>query len=94
MGESDTSREKNAQEAADQFFKANFPSGYMGATVSRITTSPVHSSDGSWIISVSASASVPTSFVRVFGWDNISVGASAETTVRSLDMVLVLDCSG
>jgi hypothetical protein len=94
MGASDDIRKDNALNAAKQFFNANFPSGYMGATVSGITTTPVHSSDGSWIISVSALASVPTSFVRVFGWDNISVGASAETTVRSLDMVLVLDCSG
>ena len=94
IGASDDIRKDNALNAADQFFKANFPSGYMGATISGITTNSVHSSDGSWIISVSATASVPTSFVRVLGWDNISVGASAETTVRSLDMVLVLDCSG
>ena len=94
IGETDVIRIQNAQNAAVQFFTANFPSGYMGATVSGITTSPVHSPDGSWIISVSASASVPTSFVRVLGWDNIPVAASAETTVRSLDMVLVLDCSG
>jgi len=94
MGETDVIRIQNARNAATQFFAANFPSGYMGAAVAGLTTSPVHSPDGSWVITLSASASVPTSFVRVIGYDNISVGASAETTVRSLDMVLVLDCSG
>jgi Flp pilus assembly protein TadG len=79
---------------ATNYFNANYPSGLLGSTVSVPTTNAVHNPDGSWTITISATASVPTNFAKVVGWRNFSVNASATCTVRSLDLILVLDSSG
>ena len=80
---------------AVNFFNANYPSGLLGSTVSSgPSTNAVHNADGSWTITVTASASVPTYFARVVGWRNFSVNASATSTIRTLDLILVLDSSG
>ena len=79
---------------ATNFFNANYPSGLLGSTVSGPNTSAVHNADGSWTITVTAGALVPTYFARVVGWRNFSVQASATSTVRTLDLILVLDSSG
>ena len=83
-----------ASTQAANFFDANYPRGLLGSTVSAPNTTAVHNADGSWTITVAASAVVPTNFAKVVGWRNFTVNASAETTVRTVDMMLVLDCSG
>jgi Flp pilus assembly protein TadG len=93
-GSSDSERSANAHAAANQFFSANFPSGYMGATAPLPNINAVHNANGSWTISVTAGATVPTYFARVVGRNNFSVAAAAEATARDMDMILVLDCSG
>jgi Flp pilus assembly protein TadG len=45
-------------------------------------------------VSVSANETVPTTFMRVLGRDQVGVVAAAEATVPPLDLVLVLDQSG
>ena len=45
-------------------------------------------------VSVSASETVQTTFMRVLGRDQVGVAAAAEATVPPLDLVLVLDQSG
>ncbi len=95
QGASDGMRIANAQNAAVKFFNANYPTGYMGSTLSSgPTTTAVHNVDGSWTITVSARAIPPLFFARAVGWGNTNVRALAETTVRDLDMILVLDTSG
>lgn len=95
QGTSDSERENNARNAADKFFTANYPSGYMKSTLSSgPTTNVTHNTDGSWTISVTARAIPPLYFARAVGWSTLNVRANAETTVRDLDMILVLDTSG
>ncbi len=95
QGASDDVRIQNARDEATRFFNANFPAGAMGATVpAPPTINAVHNTDGSWTISADESAFSPTYFARVLGWNNFTVKASAQTTVRDLDMVLVIDSSG
>jgi Flp pilus assembly protein TadG len=75
------------------FFDANFPTGYMGATVS----GPNFTVDeGNETIEITASATVPTAFMRLFGFDTITVSAVAEITrqMEMLDVVLAMDMSG
>ena len=79
---------------ATNVFNANYPSGLLGATVTDPVTNAQQNADGSWTITVSATASLPTGFAGVLGWRNIPVNASATSNVRTLDMVLVLDSSG
>ncbi len=95
QGVNDSIRISNAQNAAVVFFAANYPTDYMGSTLlSGPSTSAVHNQDGSWTITVTARAVPPLFFARAVGWGTMNVRAAAETTVRELDMVLVLDCSG
>ena len=95
QGTTDGVRIASAQNAAVKFFNANYPTDYMGSTLSSgPTTTAVHNADGSWTITVSARAIPPLFFARAVGWGNTNVRATAETTVRDLDMILVLDTSG
>lgn len=75
------------------FFNANFPAGYMGSTVSgpAFVVDDVNEK-----IELTASATVPTTFMRLFGYENITVAASAEISRQEimLDVVLSIDMSG
>jgi Flp pilus assembly protein TadG len=85
----------NAQSAALTFFDANFPAGYMRTTnVTRNASSPQRNPDNSWNISVTASATVPTFFLRVAGMNSFTASATAISNRRDLDVVFVIDTSG
>jgi Flp pilus assembly protein TadG len=85
----------NTEMEADvrQFFKVNFPDGYMDATLTGPTFS--YNSDED-IITVTASATIPTSFMRIFGHETITVSASTEVTRQTnyMDVVMSIDMSG
>lgn len=83
----------DVQSVAKKYLKANFPVGYMGATVTNVTATA--NDDGS-IINLSATASVPTTFMRVMGHQTMVVSATSEITRASkgLELVMVLDNTG
>lgn len=93
-GASDEARQEAAQAAGEKFFAANFPTGWLGATPGTPEISAVHNANGSWTVSASASATVPTTFMHILGHDLLTVTAAAEATRRDLDMELVIDTSG
>ncbi len=75
------------------FFAANFPPGYLGATV----TGPVITADADQeTLELTASARVPTSFMRVLGHQEMTVSAYAQVKreLIALDVVLAIDMSG
>jgi Flp pilus assembly protein TadG len=95
-GSSDAERMANANAAALTFFNANFPANYLRATV---TSGPTVVTDhdpttGEWHITVSASAQVPTYFLRIRGNNSFSASSTSMALKRDVDMILVLDCSG
>jgi Flp pilus assembly protein TadG len=94
IGATDAIRIANAQAAAVKFYNANFPSNYLGATLIAPTVTSVHNSNGYWQVDVSGSATMPTTFIRILNWNQISVAASGTAIRRDLDMILVLDVSG
>ncbi len=77
----------------NMFFQANFPPGYMDATIS-----------GPYIVvdelaerlTVSAEARIPTTFMKLLGFDDLRVTASTEITrqMQALDVVIAMDMSG
>lgn len=92
-----------------KYFKANFPTSneaagfdsmfeadFMDADV--VLESPVKSEDedGRATLSLAASATIPTTFMRVLGFDDVTVSASTEVTrdIIGLDAVLSMDMSG
>lgn len=75
------------------YFDANFPPGFMGATV----TGPsfVVSPDNE-ILTLEASVRIGTTFMQVLGIDTMTVSAATEITRQTqlLDVVLAIDMSG
>ena len=77
----------------NQFFKSNFPDGYMEATVTGPT---IEVDDQQETVTLKATATVPTTFMRIFGIKQITVSAETEVTRKTqyLDVVLSIDMSG
>lgn len=75
------------------FFKANFPTGFMGATVDPLSISADANNEN---LTISATATLDTTFMRVVGRDSMTV--KAQTVVnrqtRGMELVLVMDNTG
>lgn len=93
-GVDDTARIANAQAAALRFFGLNYPANFLATTPSAPATSAVHEASGRWTVSVSATAQMPTTFMRVLGQTQVNVAAAGEAIRRDLDVLLVMDTSG
>jgi hypothetical protein len=85
-----------ARAEANQIFNVNFPNGYLG--VSAVQNPPnidfQVASDGSNITTVSSRATLPTTFMRVAGFNAINVSASGQSIRRLVDLSFVIDHSG
>ena len=86
---------------ASRIFKANFPLGYMGTT--GVTDPAVDAnffklqtvqSSGVNVITVTASATMPTTFMSLANFKDVTVSSSGEATRRMVDLSLVVDVSG
>jgi Flp pilus assembly protein TadG len=85
---------------AERIFKANFPLGFMGTSsvtdptadpnFFHITTDP---SSGTNVVTINASAEVPTSFMKLGNFNSLTVNAMGEATRRMVDLSLVIDVS-
>jgi len=95
-GETDAVRIDNAKKVAQRFFNGNFPTDYLGINPAKtvLMTDAVHMADGYWKVSVSASAEMPTTFMRALGKDKLVVAAVGEAIRRDVDIMLVMDASG
>lgn len=83
----------NFESDIEMFFAANFPSGFMDA---QVVLAPPDVDGENEIISLSASALVPTTFLHLLGIDSFTVSSDTEVTRRtkSMDIVLSIDMSG
>ena len=94
VGSDDATRIANARAAAQRFFSLNFPSDYQGANRPTPTIQASRDAQRRWNVSVSAIATMPTTFARVLGRDELDVYALGAAVRRRLDVVMVLDTSG
>jgi len=80
-------------EQITMYFDANFPPGTMGATVTGPT---IVVNEAAETITLTATATIETSFMKVVGHDTMTVSAQAEVTRRMamLDVVMAIDMSG
>lgn len=83
----------SAQQAASDFFHANFANGYLRGTPS-LNTPTVQFEQGKVTISVSASSTMPLTLLKVLGFNNVAVAATSTTIRKDLDMIFVIDSSG
>jgi len=77
----------------EMFFNANFPPGYMNATVSgpHIVVDELAER-----LTLTAEAQIPTTLMKVLGFDSLTVTAETEITrqMQALDVVIAMDMSG
>jgi Flp pilus assembly protein TadG len=85
---------------AARIFNANFPAGYLGtSSVTNPNTDAgffdlkTVSSTGVNIVTVKATAKLPTTFMRLANVNELTVSSSSEATRRMVDLSLVLDVS-
>ncbi len=85
--------EADRDQDVEDFFAANFPDGFLGATVTPLS---INADADAGSIEVSASATMNTTFLTLIGQDSITV--SARTVVqraeRGMELVLVMDNTG
>jgi Flp pilus assembly protein TadG len=85
--------------AATRIFKANFPNQFFGTVAGDPTAagnfyaSKVDPATGVNTVTVTASAVLPTTFMRLGNINQVTVGSTGEATRRMVDLSLVLDVS-
>jgi len=91
----------NPRGEAAKIFNANFPPDFMDATfVTNPTTAPdfyeMHTVEesGLHVVTIKATATVPTTFMRLGNFNELTVSSTSEATRRLVDLSLVLDVSG
>jgi Flp pilus assembly protein TadG len=85
---------------ATRIFKANFPPGYMDTPASVDPTTAGNffvlqtiSATGVNVVTVTASVTMPTTFMRLANLNTVTVSSSGQATRRMVDLSLVLDVS-
>ncbi|ASL47511.1 hypothetical protein bAD24_III08955 [Burkholderia sp. AD24] len=92
-GNNQTQQTANAQQAATAFFAANYPAGFLGSTVTAGTPSIVFNA-GTVTIGMTATASVPVTFMHTLGFKLLNVSSSSQAIRKTLDMAFVIDTTG
>ncbi len=85
---------------ATRIFTANFPVGYMGTSSATDPTSDpnffassVNAATGVNVVTVTASAVMPTALMKLANLNQVTVSATGQATRRMVDLSLVLDVS-
>jgi Flp pilus assembly protein TadG len=87
------------QAEAQRVFTANFPPGYLGTTGPDPTTAPnffasaVDATTGVNTVTINASQVLPTTFMALANFNNMTIASTGQATRRMVDLSLVLDVS-
>ena len=83
----------NFNSTVQKYFNVNLPAGYMGATIDPLNVVLSTNKD---LITISATAHLNNSLLKVVGWNMANVSASTEVTVekKAMELVLVMDNTG
>jgi Flp pilus assembly protein TadG len=101
QGDTQANQRLYATQAAQKFFHANYPAGYMGSTPSdpAITVSFIPPPNCTpprcgTVIDVSATATLPVNFMQVLNFSLLNVAASATAVRQNVDLAFVVDITG
>jgi Flp pilus assembly protein TadG len=88
------SQESTAGAAGIANFHANFPNNWMGVTpVNDPTVDWSQSTTSTAVVNITGTVTSPTWFMRILGFNSVTVAATGEATRRNLNVLLVLDRS-
>ena len=84
---------ENIEAEVMKYMRVNFSQGTLGATITTVT--PVLSQDKK-LLTVQARASMPTTFMKIFGRQTMQLAAETEVTRTSkgMELAMVLDITG
>ena len=93
-GSDDSSQRANAVNTANNYFHANFATGYLWTT--NLSINSVAATDSTYLRSITTTASVqvPMVFMRMLKFDNLTISVSAKSTRRDINIMVVMDRSG
>ena len=90
----------NPKDEATKIFKQNFASGYMATETTTDPTTAANffdlqtnTSTGVNVVTVTASVTMPTTFMKLANLNQVVVSSSGQATRRMVDLSLVLDVS-
>ena len=90
-----TSQQTAAGSVAKRWYHANFPNNWMGVgNVSDPTVTFPTAAPKTMIVRVSGTVVAPTWFMKILGFQNVTVNALGEATRRFVNIMVVLDRSG
>lgn len=83
----------NVETEVNKYFYVNYPVGYMGSTITSLTSEV---SQNNTVITLTAEGNVPTVFGKIFGFFNMAIAAESEITrsTKGMELVLVMDNTG
>jgi Mg-chelatase subunit ChlD len=92
-GSDDSAQRSNAESTANTYFYSNFPAGYFAST--NLQVSNVAATDSTYMRSITTTASVdlPFIFMRSLSLDRVTLHASAKSTRRDVNVMIVMDRS-
>lgn len=93
-GIDDSAQRANAAATADRYFHANFPPGYFGSTNLQVNNAAATDSTYMRSITTTSSVDLPFIFMRVLGRAPITLRATAKSTRRDVNIMIVMDRSG
>ncbi|MEM5290109.1 VWA domain-containing protein [Paraburkholderia sabiae] len=89
-GASQAEQISNATTAANAFFAANYPTGFLGSTAT-LSAPSVKIDKGTVTIDLAAQASVPLTLMQIQGFKVLNVATTGEAIRRDLDLSFVID---
>ncbi|HEU0141124.1 MAG TPA: VWA domain-containing protein [Bryobacteraceae bacterium] len=87
-------QEASAIARARAFFAANFPDGHLMTRGLDVDVSVAETAYRTRTVSVSASVNSPAMFMRVLGFDGMTIQAEGRASRRDVNLIIVLDRSG
>jgi len=87
-------QEASAVARATAFFHANFPDGFFGSRNKQISVQVAETAYRTRTVTVDASVDAPTYFMRLLGFNSVTVRARGRASRRDVNLILVLDRSG
>src|SRR3984885_12406277 len=87
------SQTASATATAQNFFSANFPTGYWNTTNLTLNTTVAQTAYKTRTVTMQASVTVPLTFMKLLGQPGSTVAAQGQTSRRDVVMILVLDRS-
>ncbi len=88
-----TSQTASATATAQNYFNANFPTGYWNTTNLSLSTTVAQTAYKTRTVTMQASVTVPLTFMKLLGQSGATVAAQGQTSRRDVVMILVIDRS-